>query len=592
MPLKPVNLWGSLVGPTPSFYDYIHRGSAAATLITVIEEILTGEGFAFYFQEATGSSVAVDSGPNSYNANYSSEGLTVEGLTQLGRAPFNSTFTSSANVSGAGNLSATIPTTDLIPAANVKPRGPGTFIGAYSHDRVDNAQSLLRFKAGGEDGLRFEVDDTNFVVNNGDGNQINLFNRFTRYKNSLVRLAVFTVNGSGDVVLYLDGEQATTASGWSTAAWSGSNLGVEMLGASSFNEGKAQNITWVTDYIADQTKVTELWEAFLQKEVEPRSTFNPTKLTEIPILDYPQQVLFYHAFEGDSTTVNGVTVDYSFDGSNPAFDARGLTTGANGHIANNGDLVLPEPRLGPLTSVSGVYIGNVSSSERHSFTVVGHGARNGDKLTLTNVVTDPGGSPLPSYEGKTYSLTAVNADTVSISEFFGTTSDMLATLNFNARSTDVFAATIDTGETDVVIDMIMDTNGVAGDEAGGGAVVRYVDENNYYRIFCSSNRYELYECVSGTESTVGFANASGSTDTNLQRFRIRVVGDKLSLDNWNYKYEIGTSSNTSEKGFASYTMTNFLTATKFGPALDPNKDYPDIISSTVKYFTVLKPMGL
>jgi hypothetical protein len=39
-------------------------------------------------------------------------------------------------------------------------------------------------------------------------------------------------------------------------------------------------------------------------------------------------------------------------------------------------------------------------------------------------------------------------------------------------------------------------------------------------------------------------------------------------------------------------MTNFLTATKFGPALDPNKDYPDIISSTVKYFTVLKPMGL
>jgi hypothetical protein len=80
MPLKPVSLWGSLVGPTPSFYDYIHRGSAAATLITVIDEILTGEGFAFYFQEATGSSVAVDSGPNSYNANYSSEGLTVEGL--------------------------------------------------------------------------------------------------------------------------------------------------------------------------------------------------------------------------------------------------------------------------------------------------------------------------------------------------------------------------------------------------------------------------------------------------------------------------------------------------------------------------------
>jgi hypothetical protein len=551
MPLKPVNLWGSLVGPTPSFYDYIHRGSAAATLITVIDEILTGEGFAFYFQEATGSSVAVDSGPNSYNANYSSEGLTVEGLTQLGRAPFNSTFTSSANVSGAGNLSATIPTTDLIPAANVKPRGPGTFIGAYSHDRVDNAQSLLRFKAGGEDGLRFEVDDTNFVVNNGDGNQINLFNRFTRYKNSLVRLVVFTVNSSGDVVLYLDGEQATTASGWSTAAWSGSNLGVEMLGASSFNEGKAQNITWVTDYIADQAKVTELWEAFLQKEVEPRSTFNPTKLTEIPILDYPQQVLF-------------------------AFDARGLTTGANGHIANNGDLVLPEPRLGPLTSVSGVYVGG--STERHNFTVVGHGARNGDKLTLTNVVTDPGGSPLPAYEGKTYNLTVVDADTVRIEEFFGTTSNMLATLNFNARSTDIFAATIDTGETDVVIDMIMDTNYGPSGEAGGGAVVRYVDENNYYRIFCSSTRYELYECVSGTESTVAFSNASGSTDTNLQRLRIRVVGDKLSLDNWNYKYEIGTSSNTSDKGFVSYTMTNFLTATKFGPA--------------VKYFTVLKPMGL
>jgi hypothetical protein len=564
MPLKPVSLWGSLVGPTPSFYDYIHRGSAAATLITVIDEILTGEGFAFYFQEATGSSVAVDSGPNSYNANYSSEGLTVEGLTQLGRAPFNSTFTSSANVSGAGNLSATIPTTDLIPAANVKPRGPGTFIGAYSHDKVDNAQSLLRFKAGGEDGLRFEVDDTNFVVNNGDGNQINLFNRFTRYKNSLVRLVVFTVNSSGDVVLYLDGEQATTASGWST--------------------------TWVTDYIADQAKVTELWEAFLQKEVEPRSTFNPTKLTEIPILDYPQQVLFYHAFEGDSTTVNGATVDYSFDGSNPAFDARGLTTGANGHIANNGDLVLPEPRLGPLTSVSGVYDGG--STERHNFTVVGHGARNGDKLTLTNVVTDPGGSPLPVYEGKTYNLTVVDADTVRIEEFFGTTSDMLATLNFNARSTDIFAATIDTGETDVVIDMIMDTNYGPSGEAGGGAVVRYVDENNYYRIFCSSTRYELYECVSGTESTVAFSNASGSTDTNLQRLRIRVVGDKLSLDNWNYKYEIGTSSNISDKGFVSYTMTNFLTATKFGPALDPNKDYPDIISSTVKYFTVLKPMGL
>jgi len=592
MPVKPVNLWGSLVGPTPSFYDYIHRGSAGATLRTVINGILTGEGFAFYFQEATGSSVAIDSGPNSYHADYQNEGLTVEGLTQLGRAPFNSTFTSSANRSGAGNLSVVIPTSDLIPAANVKPRGPGTFISAYTHDQIDGGAEILRFRAGVEQGLKFDVDNSQFVSSNNNGQSLALSNRFTRHKGSLVRLVVFTVNGSGDVVVYLDGEEAGTASGWSTAAWSGSDLGVEMFGTGG-GDGKFQNITWITDYIADQAKVTELWEAFLQKEVDPRATFNATKLTEIPILDYPQQVLFYHAFEGDSLTVNGTTVDYSFDGSNPTFDARALFgTGANGHIASNGNLVLPEPRLGPLSSVSGVYVGNLGSSEQHQFTVVGHGANNGDRLTLTNVVTDPGGSPLPSYEGKTYSISVVNSDTVQIGEFFGTGSNMLATLNFNARSTDTFAAVIDTGETDVVIDMVIDTNYDTGSEASGGAVIRYVDENNYYRVTCSSTRYTFYECVAGTESTVSFANASGSTDTNLLRFRIRVVGDKITLDNWNYRYEIGTSVNESSKGFNSYTMTNFLTATKYGPALESNGTYPDIITSTVKYFTVLKPMGL
>ena len=592
MPVKPVNLWGSLVGPTPSFYDYIHRGSAGATLLTVIEEILTGEGFTFYFQESTGSSVAIDSGPNSYDADYQNEGLTVEGLTQLGRSPFNNTFTSSANRSGAGNLSVVIPTSDLIPAADVKPRGPGTFIAAYTHDQIDGGAELLRFRAGGEQGLQFDVNNSQFISRNNDGNTLVLFSRFTQHKGSLVRLAVFTVNGSGDVVVYLDGEEAGTASGWSTTAWTGSNLGVEMFGTGG-GDGKFQNITWITDYIADQAKVTELWEAFLQKEVDPRATFNATKLTEIPILDYPQQVLFYHAFEGDSLTVNGTTVDYSFDGSNPTFDARALfDTGANGHVANNGDLVLPEPRLGPFSSVSGVYVGNSGSSEQHQFTVVGHGANAGDRLTLTNVVTDPGGTPLTNYEGKAYSISVVDPDTVQIGEFFGTTSDMLATLNFNARSTDKFAAVIDTGETDLIIDMVLDTNYDTGSEAGGGAVIRYVDENNYYRVFCRSTRYELYECVAGTESVVGFANASGSTDTNLLRFRIRVVGDKMTLDNWNYKYEIGTSVNESPKGFNSYTMTNFLTATKCGPSFDSTGAYPNIITSTVKYFTVLKPMGL
>ena len=477
----------------------------------------------------------------------------------------------------------------------VKVRGPGTAIIVYSVDRRDSNGLLIQFVNGGEQGLRLAAGTQQVFTTNGI-NTNNVYNRFTRFKTSLARMAVMTVSAVGDVVLYLDADVASTASGWSIAPWASPNLGLAMLDYSGQSEtGQKQNVTWVTDYIADQAKVTELWEALLQKEVVPRSSFSPAKLIEIPTLDYAQTVLFYHGFDGAATGINGTTVDYSHDGSNPTFVATELNVeGANGTFNNDGSVEVAEPRLGPLVGKIGTYTGNTGSSEKTNFTVVGHNANTSDPLTLTNVVRSDNGDPLPSYEGTTYGLIVVDVDTVQVREFFGYSAEMIADLTFNARTSDVYACILDLGTEDVVIDAIVDTGGEIGviATANSGIVFRYVDENNYYRLTVNSGRAAIGECVAGVETQVWFQNASGGTDTELQRIRLRVVGDIASFESHAYNFEIGTTANEGANANSSLTMTNFLTATKFGPLAIALKVGSEIVTPTIKSFAVLQPLGL
>ena len=204
------------------------------------------------------------------------------------------------------------------------------------------------------------------------------------------------------------------------------------------------------------------------------------------------------------------------------------------------------------------------------------------------------GDPLPSYEGTSYGLIVVDVDTVQVREFFGYSAELIADLTFNARTSDVYACILDLGTTDVVIDAIVDTGGEIGviATANSGIVFRYVDENNYYRVTVNSGRAAMSECVAGVETQFWFSNASGGADTELMRIRLRVVGDIVNFECIAYNYGIGTTANTGGSQLISHTMTNFLTATKFGPLGIALKVGSEIVTPTIKSFAVLQPMGL
>lgn len=608
MPTKPVNLWGSLVGPTPSFMNYVHRGAGVPEFTDIINEIFNQgyDGYSYRFQEPTGSSVAVDYSGNGINAQYTNEGLTPEGSTQLGRQPFSSLYTASLNSSdnGGGSIDMRIPTVSMSPyVSTLNPRGPGTYILVYN--RWNENINPLFVNGSGENGLYCVITDGSFTFQDTNGGLLNPTKagggpnaHLLANIDGFVNMLVCTVDALGNVVMYSAGEVVGTDTGWTLAPFANDSFGIVFVpNTGSFGDAKFQNMTWVADYVADQTRVTELWEALQQKELDIRGTFalNAAKSTALPYLSYGNKLLFFHSFEGNSDSISGEELTYSHDGSSPTWQTETLTLGGNGYVGKNGETISVQPRTGPFVGAIGVLSGTnpFLVYAQHDFNVAGHGFVTNDYVTLSNTIEFPGGSPLPSYD-KQFAVTVLDADNFRISTNFGYQSgDIQATVNVDERVNDRYIAVFDHVETGILIDTVMDITGDGLVEARAGCVIRYVDADNYYYFWVSGTSGVLHQVLAGVDTQIASSFKSGG-NTPYQRIKMELIGDVLSIQNVNYKYTVGESSVENTWGFTT-TLANFSSSTTHGVMHVPTKNTSAWVVPTkpiVMYWSVLQPTGL
>ncbi|NCW67444.1 MAG: hypothetical protein EBV86_02580 [Marivivens sp.] len=173
------------------------------------------------------------------------------------------------------------------------------------------------------------------------------------------------------------------------------------------------------------------------------------------------------------------------------------------------------------------------------FTSAGVGAATFDTLQITQV-----GSPQAGYIAEDGSC--VSAVTSSNIEF---------------------AAIFDAGSKNFGVDLLMNTNGTPGSEGAGGLIFRYVDNQNYYRARILSNNLTLYKVTGGVETSIFGAGMTGGTA--IRRCRIVLLDQHLYIGSWDYNYEIDNGGDiNSQFQDGSYTLTDHLTATKFGWAAE------------------------
>jgi hypothetical protein len=657
MPIKPSKVFGSLVGPTPSFSEYTHRGIVGPDFIKIIDDTLD-EGFAFYFGEPTGSTVAVDSGPNGYHADYVDEGLTPEGLTQLGRGPFNNRFTASANstfVSGQTQVRAFIPTTDGLLTSDLKPRGPGTLVLITCHDGENFPCHFNMSDNFGQSGLRV-IQGRNYwdiysgFSNFGAENRITVSGDYGNPANyeasgkvNQAQMLTVAISAGGEANVWVNDLLAETRNPWTVTPTTGTLFRLDMKSDFNGNSrgGIIQAAVWLTDFVADQAWVSELWAGALQTEVNtiaevPNIQSYPAGLTEITKLDFSSEVLLHHVFNGrvildpDRKSIDGTVPGSVEPALSPQYIKNGNPTwfettlndtypGTRSYLNRGGQY--DANALHGAFATSGTffleYTGTAGLERRHKIPYFGHQIATGNTLYLdVDAYEYPNGvkgNLLPAYTGNTFggpfatgggSFGALDADNLYIGKIGasgGYFDDILLEAQpgqsgglINPRISDFITALIDVGESDFVIDCIWDSKGIPFAEASLSIVFRWVDNFNFLYFISTSTGGEIRKVVAGVDSQVASYNSFGAVSgSRLRRSRLCCKNSKIYAWAWDYAYEVGVNPDYSGAGIIASNEPQFSTATYVGFAAKGTTGFVgEGITPRIFTFTVTRPQGL
>lgn len=658
MPIRPSKVFGSLVGPTPSFSEYIHRGIVGPDFIKIIDDTMD-EGFAFYFGEPTGSTVAVDSGPNGYNADYADEGLTPEGLTQLGRQPFNGRFTACANsifVSGQSQVRAFIPTTDGLLTSDLKPRGPGTLVLITCHDGENFPCHFQMSDNFGQSGLRVVQGRNQWDIYSGAspigaaenrivviGDYANDANYEASGKVNQAQMLTVAISAGGEANVWVNDLLAETRNPWTVTPTSGTLFRLDMKSDSGgFSRGGIiQAAVWLTDFVADQAWVSELWAGALQTEVNtlaevPNIQLYPVGLTEITKLDFSSEVLLHHVFNGkilldpDRKSIDGTVPGSVEPALSPQYIKNGNPTwfettlnntypGARSFFTRGGtyDATVPHGSFATSGTLFLEYTGTAGLERRHKIPYPSHQIATGNTLYLdVDAYEYPSGvkgNLLPAYTQNIFggpfatgagSFGAIDADNLYIGKIGaagGYFDDILLEVQvgqtggiINPRISDWRSALIDVGESDFVIDCIWDSQGIPNDEGLLSIVFRWVDNFNFLYFRSSSTGGEIRKVVAGVDSQVASYNSFGAASgSRLRRSRLCCKNSKIFAWAWDYAYEVGVNPDYSGAGIIASNEPQFSTATYVGFAAVGTTGFKgEGILPRVFTFTVTQPQGL
>lgn len=165
-------------------------------------------------------------------------------------------------------------------------------------------------------------------------------------------------------------------------------------------------------------------------------------------------------------------------------------------------------------------------------------------------------SSRPADTGQTWTVSA------GAFEVDGTATRIRATAAFRGVPS---IAYIDMKKTDVSVEMNFNYRNQTTNIVG--VIVRYVDNNNYYRIQVTNagNGFRIIQRLAGAETIVGtFNNAQSATN-----IKATIIGNKITAIN-------GSATITA-------TMTNFLTSTKFGIYNERSTNVNDVIQDNYDY---------